>query len=181
MRQELIELRKLGENAYLFLHECNGHPGILFGKNVEAHITEMRRLWHTLDGTWDEVHRYSEDFLKKTFSEMRNKPIRTKGKIYPMKSGNSICDQMNRIVGLAGGYCYGNTNTHLKKALEISDRYGKNISSTKEYKDAFQKGYDSVMTDITKAGYSSQESEALTAGYGEAYAVKFPREVYAAT
>lgn len=180
MRQEVYDLRKLGDNAYKFLNECNGHTGVLFEKNVESHINEMWRLWHSLDGTWDESYRYTKDYLTKMCEDMRKKKIRTKGKCFPLKSGNSICNQMNRIVVLAGGYSYGNPNVHLKRAISIVEHYGKNIAATKEWKDAYKAGYDLVTSDITKVGFSSVESEAVTSGYAKAYAVKFPREVYAA-
>lgn len=174
-------LRNFGDAAYKFLHECDGHRGILLYGDVESHIKEMWHLWHLLDGTWDEHRRYTEDYLKKMCEDMRKKPIRTKGKIFPFKSGNSLCDQMTRIRSLAWPNIYGEEmNPHYKRALKIEERYGKNMSNTKEFKDAFQKGYDWVMSDMTLDGLSFREAQARTAGYGDAYRVRFPREVYAA-
>ena len=75
----LRRLRNFGLAAYNFLHECDGHQGVLLYGDVEAHIKEMWHLWHLLDGTWNESRRFSEDYLTKMCEDMRNKPIRTKG------------------------------------------------------------------------------------------------------
>ncbi len=174
----LKQLRNLGTSAYKFLHECEGHPGILFCGSVEEHINEMWRLWHLLDGTWDEPYRFTESHLTKTCEEMRNKPIRTKGKIFPLKSANTLCDQLARIRALAWSNTFGGEkNPHFKKAMEISQRYGDNMAKTKEWKDAFQEGYKRVQS--TNYLGCDVEAEAITAGYGNAYAIKFPKSVYA--
>lgn len=180
----LRRLRKLGDAAYKFLNECDGHRGILLNGDVESHIKEMWRLWHLLDGTWNEHLRYTEGYLKKICDEMRNKPIRTKGKMFPLKSFNDICDQITRIRALAWPDVYDfdgmEKNPHYKRAGEIEKRYAKNFSEAKECKDAFQKAYDWEMRDITKVGFNGREAEAKTAGYAAAYRVRLPREVYAA-
>lgn len=177
----LRRLRNFGYAAYKFLNECDGHRGILLNGDVELHISVMWSLWNLLGGTWNESYRFTRDYLKKMCEDMRNKPIRTKGKIFPFKSGNSLCDQMTRIRALAFPFIYGKEmNPHYKRALEIEKRYGKNISETKEWKDAFQKAYDWAMRDITHIGFSDTEAKARTAGFAAAYCVKLPREVYAA-
>lgn len=177
-------LRNLGDAAYKFLNECDGHHGILLNGDVEIHIKEMWSFWHKLDGTWNESYRYTKDYLIKMCEDMRNKPIRTKGKIFQRKSFNDICNQITRLRALAWPDVYDfngmEKNPHYKRACEIERRYAKNFSEAKEVKDAYQKAYDWEMRDITRIGFSDHEAQAKTAGFGAAYRVRLPREIYAA-
>lgn len=172
----LKRLRDFGQSAYDFIHEADGHPAVLLYADVEAHIKEMWRLWNLLTGTWNEFRRYSREYMNELCSGMRNKPIRTKGKIHPLKSIWQIANQENRMMyGLHPG------TPRYEKLQSIFRRYYQNIQNTEEYKEAFQLAYDFAFNDITRTHIAEdiRDAEAKTSGYGRADRIKFPREVYA--
>jgi len=173
----LRRLQSFGDAAYDFINEANGHPAVLLYGDVEAHIQEMWRLWNLLSGTWDEHKRYSKEYMNHLCSGMRNKPIRIKGKIHPLKSLWQIANQENRMM-----YRLRPNTPRYEKVREIFCRYYHNIENTEKYKSAFKEAYDFCFCDITKTHVREdiRHSESLTAGYGRADKVKFPREVYAA-
>lgn len=173
----LKRLRDFGQSAYDFIHEADGHPAVLLYADVEAHIKEMWRLWNLLTGTWNEFRRYSREYMNELCSGMRNKPLRTKGKIHPLKSIWLIADQENRLLNNVR-----RGTPRYEKIRQILDRYYHNIESTEEYKSAFKEAYDFCYCDITKTHIREEirHAEATTAGYGRADRIKFSREVYAA-
>ena len=172
----LRRLRSLVESAYDFLHDANGHPKVLLYGSVDAHIKEMWRLWNLLTDTWSEYRRYSKEFLSELCEDMRNMKIRTKGKIHPLKSINTIANQQNRL------YAMTSPNSHRRQILdEIFCRYYTNIEQTKEYQNKFKEAYDFSYNDITctHLRHEIKDAQAKTAGYAHADYLKFPKSIYA--
>lgn len=170
-------LRQLGDNAYKFLHECDGHPALLLLGDKETHIKEMWRLWNSLDGTWNEERRYSRDCMDQLCEDIRKKPIRTRGKIHPLKSIWDLAEQSNRMY-----YRLRLGSERRQRVDAIFSRYFANIQATKKWRDAFEEGYDWVAGDPMNWGMPQESYDpfARTAGYAQADHILFPRSVYAA-
>ena len=170
-------LRQLLDHAHDFLNECNGHPAVLLLEDKEAHIKEMWREWRALNGTWNAEKRPTEEFMDKLCDDIRKKPIRTHGKIYPLKCVWDLAYQQNRL------YAMTRPGSERRKRIDaIFNRYYANIEATQEWKDAFEDGYSYVTGDPMNWNLPQEcyDPIAKTAGYGTADHVKFPRSVYAA-